>query len=180
MDWFWDAFLSFRLQSSSQSSFLSLLWDNIFHSWHQQHSFYFRARKPIRILLTLLRHLPSIYYVIFCCFPNFSTILREKFLDENSCSCLNIRLLVLPILLFLLYLQICTYDDDDDDDDELFFGYGWPTKGVYTLFPAWTIVEILTIANLRHAASRVWTCAESEFRLCLMKLCSSDNHYWYR
>ena len=37
--------------------------------------------------------------------------------------------------------------------------------------------EILTIANLRHAASRVWTCAESEFRLYWMKLCSSDNHY---
>ena len=37
--------------------------------------------------------------------------------------------------------------------------------------------EILTIANLRHAGSKVWTCAESEFRLCWMKLCSSDNHY---
>ena len=37
--------------------------------------------------------------------------------------------------------------------------------------------EILTIANLRHAASRVWTCAEPEFRLSWMKLCSSDNHH---
>ena len=37
--------------------------------------------------------------------------------------------------------------------------------------------EILTIANLRHAESKVWTHAESEFRLCWMKLCSSDNHY---
>ena len=37
--------------------------------------------------------------------------------------------------------------------------------------------EILTIANLRHATSRVWTCAEPEFRLSWMKLCSSDNHY---
>ena len=33
----------------------------------------------------------------------------------------------------------------------------------------------LTIANLRHTASRVWACAEPEFRLCWMKLCSSDN-----
>ena len=36
--------------------------------------------------------------------------------------------------------------------------------------------EILTIANLRHAASRIWTCAEPVFRLWWMKLCSSDNH----
>ena len=37
--------------------------------------------------------------------------------------------------------------------------------------------EILTIANLRHAASRIWACAEPEFRFSWMKLCSSDNHY---
>ena len=35
--------------------------------------------------------------------------------------------------------------------------------------------EILTIANLRHAAIRVWTSTEPEFRLNWMKLCSSDN-----
>ena len=34
--------------------------------------------------------------------------------------------------------------------------------------------EVLTIANLRHAASKIWTCAESDFRLCWMKLCYSD------
>ena len=37
--------------------------------------------------------------------------------------------------------------------------------------------EILTIANLRHVAIRVWTCAESEFILCWMRLCSSDNNF---
>ena len=37
--------------------------------------------------------------------------------------------------------------------------------------------EILTIANLWIAASRIWTYAEPEFRVCWMKLCSSDNHY---
>ena len=36
--------------------------------------------------------------------------------------------------------------------------------------------DIITIANLWHVASRVRTCAESEFRLCWMKLCSTDNH----
>ena len=37
--------------------------------------------------------------------------------------------------------------------------------------------EKLTIANLRHGASRVSTCAESAFRLRWMKLCINDNHY---
>ena len=66
---------------------------------------------------------------------------------------------------------------DDDDDDELFLWYGWPTKGVYALFQPGPLSEILTIANLQHLASRVWPCAESEFRLCWMKLCNRDNHY---
>ena len=37
--------------------------------------------------------------------------------------------------------------------------------------------EILTIANLRRAVSRIWTCSEPELRLCWMKFCSSDNHF---
>ena len=45
------------------------------------------------------------------------------------------------------------------------------------LFPAGSLSEILTIVNLRHAASKVWTSAEPEFWLSWMKLCSSDNHY---
>ena len=44
-------------------------------------------------------------------------------------------------------------------------------------FQPGALSEILTIANLRHAASRVWTCAEPEFRLSWMKLWGSDNHY---
>ena len=68
-------------------------------------------------------------------------------------------------------------DDDDYDDDELFLWYGWLTKGVSPYFQPGLLSEILTIANLQHAASRVWTCAEPEFRLSWMKLCSSDKHY---
>ena len=37
--------------------------------------------------------------------------------------------------------------------------------------------EFHTIVNLRHAASRIWTWTEPEFRLWGMKLRSSDNHY---
>ena len=37
--------------------------------------------------------------------------------------------------------------------------------------------QILTITNLWHAVSWVWTCTEHEFRLSWMKLCSSHNQY---
>ena len=37
--------------------------------------------------------------------------------------------------------------------------------------------QILTIASLRYAVSRVWACAKHEFKHSWMKLRSSDNHY---
>ena len=39
------------------------------------------------------------------------------------------------------------------------------------------LTEILPYATFRLAASKIWTCAEPEFKLSWMKLCSSDNHY---
>ena len=62
-------------------------------------------------------------------------------------------------------------------NDELFLRNGWPAKGVYAVFPAGSIADIVTIANLQHATSRISIWAESEFRLCWMKFCSSDNYY---
>ena len=53
----------------------------------------------------------------------------------------------------------------NDDDDELFLCYGWPTKGIWPYFQLGPLSEILNMANLRHAPSRVWTCAEPEFRV---------------
>ena len=64
----------------------------------------------------------------------------------------------------------------DDDHDKLFLWYGRPTKGVWAYFQREPLSEILTVANLRHAASRISTCAEPEFRICSMKLNSSDHH----
>ena len=61
--------------------------------------------------------------------------------------------------------------------DEFFLWYGWPTKGIQPYFQPGPLSEIFTIANLRHVVSRVWTCAEPEFRLSWMNLCSSDNRY---
>ena len=67
--------------------------------------------------------------------------------------------------------------DDDDNDKELFLWYGWLTKSVWLYFQSGPLLDILTIANLWHAANRIWTCTEPEFSLCWMKLCSSDSHY---
>ena len=55
--------------------------------------------------------------------------------------------------------------------------YGWPTKTFNLISSRHKLSEILTIANFRHAASRIWGCGEPEFRLSWMKLCSSDKHY---
>ena len=49
-------------------------------------------------------------------------------------------------------------------------------KALYPYFQLKPLSKILTIVNLQHAASKIWTCAEPEFRLSWMKLCRSDNH----
>ena len=55
--------------------------------------------------------------------------------------------------------------------------YGWTMKGIHLYFHPGPLLEILTLANLRHAANRIWTYAVPEFRLCWRKMCSSDNQY---
>ena len=65
------------------------------------------------------------------------------------------------ISMFIICVEVTIYDDDDaaadddDDDDGLFLWYGWPTKDVQRYFQPGPLLEILTITNLRHAASRV-------------------------
>ena len=46
-------------------------------------------------------------------------------------------------------------DDEDDDDDELFLWYGRLIKGDYPYFQPRPLSEILAIANVRCAASRI-------------------------
>ena len=54
--------------------------------------------------------------------------------------------------------------------------------GMFDLWKASSLIssgemsKILTSTNLQHAASRIRTCTESDFRLCWMKLYSSDSH----
>ena len=48
-------------------------------------------------------------------------------------------------------------------------------RKTFNLIYSWD--QILTIAILWHAVSRVWACAKHEFKHSWMKLRSSDNHY---
>ena len=57
----------------------------------------------------------------------------------------------------------------------IFFVVWLTDKKRLALFPAGTIV--FTIVNLQHAANRICSCAEPEFRFWWIKLRSSDNHY---
>ena len=100
--------------------------------------------------------------------------------DFFSPSVSNQMLLIVILMITVTQLDESKEGDwhqKGDDDDELFLWYGSPTKGIQPYFQPEPLSEILTIANLRHVASRVCTCAEPEFRLSCMKLCSSDNHY---
>ena len=54
----------------------------------------------------------------------------------------------------------------------------WLTdERLITLFPAGIIVRDPHHRESLTHRKQDWTCAESKFRLCWMKLCSSDNHY---
>lgn len=54
---------------------------------------------------------------------------------------------------------------------------GWTAKDIKFYFQLGPFSEILTIINLRHAASSIWTSAEPVFRLLCIKLYSIENHY---
>ena len=45
------------------------------------------------------------------------------------------------------------------NNDKFFLWYDWPTKGVLPSFQPGPLAEILTIANFRRAAIRIWSCA---------------------
>ena len=62
-------------------------------------------------------------------------------------------------------------------DNELYLRNGWLIKGFKPYCQLRPLLEILTIANLRHAKSRIWISAEPEFRLCWMKLRSIINNF---
>ena len=49
--------------------------------------------------------------------------------------------------------------------------------GVMLFFQVEQMSEILMMANFWPFISKIWACAELEFRLCSVKLCSSDNQY---
>ena len=53
---------------------------------------------------------------------------------------------------------------NDDDDDAEFFCVMVDRRKALSHISSRYHCQILTIANLGHAASRIWTCAEPEFK----------------
>ena len=85
----------------------------------------------------------------------------------------TIQLFVIPFSHYFsfLFLSFATMKVALSSDNELFWivFVVWLTdERRLTLFSAGT--------NVRHVASRIWTCAEPEFRLIWVKLCYTDNH----
>ena len=109
---------------------------------------------------------------------SFNEHINDKIHQANKGVALIWKLLTfLPHNNVLTIYKLFIRPDDADDDEELFLWYGWPMKGIWPYFQPGPLSEILTIANLRHATSRIWTCAEPEFRLCWVQVvCSNDNY----
>ena len=68
-------------------------------------------------------------------FPKTSLVENDEIISDES------KVANLFSNFFENAIEYSNDDDDDDDDDKLFLWYGWPTKGVYALFPAGTIVR---------------------------------------
>ena len=65
----------------------------------------------------------------------------------------------------------------DNDEDDVFFFVVKVTLIMMKMMYFLLWYGFCGIANIQHAASRIWTGTEPEFWLCWMKFWSSDNHY---
>ena len=69
---------------------------------------------------------------------------------------------------------------NDDDDDELFLWYGWSKNGISPYFQPEPLSEILTIVNIQHVVSRIWTCTEPELSFvewsCAVVITTTPQH----
>ena len=102
-----------------------------------------------------------------------------KILNDINIFCINcVSTLDTPLRNFLSSVLAKKQLFFQDNWEWIVLWYGWPTKVVSPYFQPGPLSKILTIANLRHAASRIWTCAEPEFRLCWMKLGAHPNNIW--
>ena len=104
----------------------------------------------------------------------------------NTIFCVNgfIVILLLPLILIeqhLFSLEIFVYDGRFagwKDKWWLIIFEVWLTEiRRLALFPAEPLSEILTTANLWHAASRILSLCRTWDQALLNKVCSSGNHY---
>ena len=136
------------------------------------------GRQPLKYLkgcgLPKADHTPSNF--LKGCLPQ---ILLGPFLNTLFLNSFNFLLAFLFVYLWVLFRFFFSWGCsslDLVDTDELFLLYDYATKAVKPYIQLGPLSEILTITNLRHNAIRTWTCAETEFRFCWKKLCSSDTN----
>ena len=108
-------------------------------------------------------------WLLSCCYCHklsLRSLTKDFFYHSGNCRFLKY------IIPHIRLNTLCKHDDSDVD--ELFL-YG---ERRLASFPAGTIVRNSHhLTPFSHTAGRIWLCAEPNFRLCWIKLCSSDNHY---
>ena len=96
-------------------------------------------------------------------YRNIVTILLSnvRSLLKNTTDIVNDHRFMHNDILLFAEVQI-NLEQDVDDDDEWFLCYGWLKKDFEPYFQPEPLSEIVTISNLRHTASRFWTCKEPD------------------
>ena len=133
-------------------------------------------------MLYLILYLLNFFFIIFFSFycASKETPLGnsgEHCVDQLRCSIFNGKIQKYQSWLKreINQSQAGSGNEPSNDYDELFFVEWFPDRRHWTLFPSRTTARI-SHHRRPHAASRIWTCAEPEFRLWWIKLCSSNNH----
>ena len=105
------------------------------------------------------------------CRSNVSVCNNKQRWNKDKCRC-ECDKLVDQVICEIGYIWDPSSCECDDDDGELV----WSTnERRLVLFPVETVVT--DPHHWRHTKRKIRTCAEPEFWLYLMELCSSDKHY---
>ena len=100
-----------------------------------------------------------VYLLLLLCLFSF-------FFKADSVFHRVLMMMMIMMMTIMMKMMNCFYGMVDQSK---FFFYSFSKSGP---FP-----EILIIANIRNVDRRIRTFTVPEFKLCWMKLCSSDHHY---
>ena len=133
---------------------------------------------PSEITLSLINKYAS-YHCYWAIWPYMASFeIRIRLIISSYPTCFYIAFC--EIILFFLF-NIDDDDDDDDDDDNDYDQRGFcgmvdQRKTFSLIFSLDHCRQRFSQSWISDTPSRIWTCAEPEFRLCWMELCSSDTY----